>query len=128
MKNKKIPKSILPSALLAGSVLIISGCHNSGPAASPELALPVTEQSAITTEILADGSILVPRKTIVDHIGTKGVFILSADNQARFRMVKAGKQIGDSVSISSGLKGNEQILTGPFESVYDGSPVRLTKE
>ena len=34
----------------------------------------------------------------------------------------------DSVSISSGLKGNEQILTGPYESVYDGSPVQLTKE
>ena len=128
MNNKKVPNSFLLSTLLAGSVLIISGCHNSGPAATPEVALPVIEQSAITAEILADGSILLPRDTIVEHIGTKGVFILSADNQARFRMVKAGKQNGDSVSISSGLKGNEQILTGSFESVYDGSPVRLTKE
>ena len=128
MKNKKVPNSFLLSTLLAGSVLIISGCHNSAPAATPEVALPVIEQSAITAEILADGSILVPRDTIVDHIGTKGVFILSADNQARFRMVKAGKQNGDSVSISSGLKGNERILTGPFDSVYDGSQVLLTKE
>lgn len=128
MKNRKAPNRFLLSILLAGSVLIISGCHNSGPAATPEVALPVIEQSAITAEILADGSILVPRDTIVDHIGTTGVFILSADNQARFRMVKAGKQNADSVSISSGLKGNELILTGPFESVYDGSPVRLTNE
>lgn len=128
MKNKKVPNSFLLSTLLAGSVLIISGCHNPAPAATPEVALPVIQQSAVTAEIDADGSILVPRDTIVEHIGTKGVFILSADNKARFRMVKAGKQNGDSVSISSGLKGNEQILTGPFESVYDGSPVRLTKE
>jgi hypothetical protein len=43
-------------------------------------------------------------------------------------MVKAGKNNGDLVSISSGLTGNEQILTGPYESIYDGSPVKLTKE
>ena len=128
MKHIKALNNFVKSTMLAGSVLMIAGCHNSGPAATPEVALPVIEQSAITAEILADGSILIPVNTIVEHIGTKGVFILSAENQARFRMVKAGKVKGDSVSISSGLKGNEQILTGPYESVYDGSPVRLTKE
>lgn len=128
MRNLKVLKSLLQPALLAGSALMITGCHNSGPAATPEQNLPVVEQSAITAEILADGSIQIPGDTIVEHIGTKGVFILSADNQARFRMVKAGKKNANSVSISSGLTGNEQILTGPYASVYDGSPVRLTKE
>ena len=128
MRNLKVLKLLLQSALLAASALMVAGCHNSGPAATPEQTLPVVEQSVITAGILADGSIQIPGNTIVEHIGTKGVFILSADNQARFRMVKAGKKNGNSVSISSGLTGNEQILTGPYESVYDGSPVRLTNE
>ncbi|MGB5223974.1 MAG: hypothetical protein WBN49_02265 [Arenicellales bacterium] len=128
MKDKKWLNSFLQSALLTGSALMLAGCHNSGPAATPEVALPVIQQSVIPAEILDDGSILIPADTIVKHIGTAGVFILSDDNQARFRMVKAGKNNGDLVSISSGLTGNEQILTGPYESIYDGSPVKLTKE
>lgn len=128
MKKIYAMKTYLKFALLATGALVIAGCHNSGPAASPELVLPVVEQGAITAEILADGSVLIPEDTIVEHIGTKGVFILSKDNMARFRMVKAGKESGDSVSISSGLVGGEQILTGPYENLFDGSPVQLTKE
>ena len=60
MRNKKVPNSFLLSTLLAGSALIIAGCHNSGPAATPEVALPVIEQSCHTAEILADGSIQIP--------------------------------------------------------------------
>ena len=40
-------------------------------------------------------------------------------------MVKLGKKSGERIMISSGLTGKEQILTGPYDSVFDGSPVRV---
>lgn len=119
---------ILLPFFLSAVALILSGCHGSAPAASPAVDLPVVDQRASTAEILADGSIQIASDQLVEHIGIKGVFVLSANNLARFRMVKAGKQNGSLITISSGLIGNEQILTGPFESLYDGSPVRLMND
>lgn len=128
MKERNLYASILQPFSLAASAFILSGCHGSGPAASPPVDLPMIDHRTTTAEILSDGSVQIASDQVVEHIGTKGVFVLSANNLARFRMVKAGKQNGSSITISSGLTGKEQILTGPFESVYDGSPVRLMND
>lgn len=128
MKKSYQAGNILHLSLLTGSLLFLSGCHDSGPAATAEIDLPTVELSVMLPEVLTDGSIRIHSDQLVQHIGTKGVFILSSRNQARFRMVKTGKKKGDSISITSGLKGQEQILTGPYDSVVDGSPVQLRKE
>jgi hypothetical protein len=125
MKCIKKLKPVLHVLLLTGSILILASCHAPNPAATPELDLPIVEQSVKAAEVLPDGSIRINSKQLVQHIGTDGVFILSADKRARFRMVKLGKKSGERITISSGLTGKEQILTGPYDSVFDGSPVRV---
>ena len=105
--------------------ILISGCHGTPPEATTEVVLPEIKQVVIAPEVLHDGSLRIPRATVLEHIGTTGVFILSEDRRARFRMVKTGKSSAGWVMISSGLTGHESILNGPYDAVYDGSPVQL---
>ena len=125
MKHIGIVKPVHHFILLTGSVLFLVGCHGSHQDATAELDLPQIEQAVMAPEVLADGSIRIDSAQLIKHIGTDGVFILSADKRARFRMVKAGKKAGNKITVSSGLTGKELILTGPYDSVYDGSPVRV---
>jgi hypothetical protein len=127
MKRIKKLKTVLRFILLTGSALLLAACHAPQPEASPELDLPPLERSIKAAEILPDGSVRISSKQLVKHIGTDGVFILSADKRARFRMVKAGKRRGESITISSGLTGKEQVLNGPYDSIFDGSPVHVVE-
>ncbi len=117
-------KAILSAALL-GSIFTVNYASQADSIAREELS--VLEIATLTPNTLPDGSIWIARHQLVLHIGTPGVFILSADNRARFRMVKTGKTAGQSIEISSGLSGKEKIITGPFETVFDGSPIREIK-
>jgi len=108
-------------------LLFLAACHAPQPEATPELDLPPVERSIKAAEILPDGSVQINSKQLVKHIGTVGVFILSAYKHARFRMVKAGKKKGQCITINSGLTGKEQILDGPYDSVFDGSPVNVVE-
>lgn len=125
MKVIDMFKPVLQFTLLTGSILILAGCHGSHQDATAEHDLPQIEQAVVAPDVLADGSIRIDSAQLVKHIGTDGVFILSANKRARFRMVKAGKKAGNKITVSSGLTGKELILTGPYDSVYDGSPVRV---
>jgi len=127
MKRIKKLKTVLRFILLTGSALLLAACHAPQPEASPELDLPPVERSIKAAVILPDGSVRISSKQLVKHIGTDGVFILSADKRARFRMVKAGKRQGESITISSGLTGKEQVLNGPYDSIFDGSPVHVVE-
>jgi hypothetical protein len=76
-----------------------------------------------TVEKNSRGNVLIPAAARVNLAGTPGVFILQ-NNQARFRMIKTGKKQGKHVEVSSGLVGNERIIMGPYDDIYDGSPFR----
>lgn len=124
MKPLRKYKTYTLIVYLATSIFI-SGCHGTAPEATTKVELPEIKQAVISPEVLPDGSLRIPRATVVEHIGTTGVFILSEDRQARFRMVKTGKSSAEWITITSGLSGRESILNGPFDAVYDGSPVQL---
>lgn len=125
--NIKMINTVLRFLLLTGSALFLAACHAPQPEATAELDLPPVERSIMAAEVLPDGSVRINSKQLLKHIGTDGVFILAADKRARFRMVKAGKRKGGHITISSGLTGKEQILNGPYDSVFDGSPVNVVE-
>jgi hypothetical protein len=125
MKNTIKLKSIFQFIFLMASVFTLSACHAPPPAASEDLSHPPIERIVNIPQVTEDGSVIINKGLLVQHIGTEGVFILSAESRARFRMVKAGKRDGEWVTISSGLMGKESILSGPYDSVFDGSPVSV---
>ena len=127
MKNRINLKPVFHFILITTGVLTLSACHAPPPTASEKINLPILEQAIHTPKVLTDGSVQINNHLLVRHIGTEGVFILSPESRARFRMVKAGKKSGKWVTISSGLTGMEKILMGPYDSIFDGSPISVKK-
>ena len=67
-------------------------------------------------------SIKIPHQTIVFRNGMPGVFVVEK-GEARFRMVRLGKKIKESIYILAGLFGNEKILLSNMSILFDGKRV-----
>jgi hypothetical protein len=107
-------------SVLTFAYLLLAGCGEKVVPPAPVTALP---RPVATLEAQA-GRVLVPQAALVEHGGIPGVFVLSADNQARFRMVRTGKRLNGRVEILSGLSGSETLVAGDLHDVHDGSPIQ----
>ena len=105
--------------LLAG--LLLAGCEKKAAQPAPVAALA---RPVLTLDATA-GRVLVPQSLLVERGGVPGVFVLSEENQARFRMVRAGKSINNQVEVLSGLSGRESLVAGDLRDVRDGSLVKI---
>jgi multidrug efflux pump subunit AcrA (membrane-fusion protein) len=85
------------------------------PAATPALSRP------LVTPQVRNGRVLVPQTAVTNLGGTPGVYVMTPDQTARFRMVRTGKSYDGRVEVLSGLAGNEVLVTG---DVHDGSPIQ----
>ncbi|NOZ10736.1 MAG: hypothetical protein GXP09_06850 [Gammaproteobacteria bacterium] len=109
--------------LLLGTLLGPVACKQDIPTtrytSGPALSRPI-----FTTQAPVDEkNIVIPGNALVMRGGIPGVFVLSDQDLARFRMVKPGKQRDAYTSIVSGLHHNEQLVTGDLSAVRDGSPI-----
>lgn len=116
----KIPYA---KSLLLITASLLAGCHEA-PMASPNVERPLVERQLVETKTNSQDTVLIPVETQVMLAGTPGVFVLTQNNRARFRMIKTGKRQGKMIAVSSGLLGHETLVMGPYDDVYDGSPVR----
>lgn len=66
----------------------------------------------------------IPKSAVMVRGQLIGVFIVDSENIARFRLIKKGKDMGDSVEILSGLKAGDRVIIDPA-NVKDGSPLRI---
>jgi hypothetical protein len=107
------------------ALLGLSACTETQVTPAPVQQLPVVELKIMKPRSNTNNQFMVLQEQYVQHIGTPGVFVLSADNTARFRMAKSGKSDGSWIEITSGLTGEEDVLLGPLDTVVDGSPVRV---
>lgn len=96
-----------------------------GAPAPPTGAPPLPRLERPTFAVSASGAknILIPRTALVERTGLPGVFVLNADGQARFRLVRPGKPRGTDIEILSGLRAGETLVAGDLGAVRDGSPV-----
>lgn len=108
--------------LITAATMLLSSCHDA-PQVTPVIDRPLVERDVTSVEKNSRGNVLIPAAARVNLAGTPGVFVLKK-NQARFRMIKTGKQQGTRIEVSSGLAGNERIIMGPYDDIYDGSPFR----
>jgi len=107
-------------AVFIVAVLLLAACGKKTLEPTPLAALA---RPALTLDTKA-GRVLIPQSALVERGGIPGVFELTAENQARFRMVRTGKNLNDRVEILSGLSGNETLVAGDLHDVQDGSPIQ----
>ena len=102
------------------AILLLAACGKKAlePAPLAALARPVLILDAKA------GRVLVPQSALVERGGIPGVYVLTEENQARFRMVRTGKIVNDRVEILSGLGGGETLVAGDLQDVRDGSPIQ----
>ncbi|OGI43177.1 MAG: hypothetical protein A2150_07745 [Candidatus Muproteobacteria bacterium RBG_16_64_11] len=103
---------------------LLTAC-NAPPPPSSAPPLPRLERPTLTVPAADTRNFLVPRAALVERAGLPGVFVLNADGQARFRLVRPGKTLGDNIEILSGLRGGETLVTGELGAVRDGTPVKI---
>lgn len=107
--------------LLLPTLLTACGAPPTPPSAPP---LPRLERPTLAVPAADTRNILIPRAALVERAGLPGVFVLSADSQARFRLVRPGKLHGDKIEILSGLRSGETLVAGDLGAVRDGSPIK----
>lgn len=69
---------------------------------------------------------LIPRRAVVRRGGLDGVFVLD-DKTARFRWLRTGQELGDSIEVIAGLSGGETILSAANDAVRDGSVIEISE-
>jgi RND family efflux transporter MFP subunit len=68
-------------------------------------------------------ALLVPQSAVKELQGGYQVALLSKENKAIVRPVKAGEKVGTMWVIDEGLKPDDQVLVEGIEKVKDGTPV-----
>jgi len=69
---------------------------------------------------------VVPRSALIRRGGLDGVFVLDGET-ARFRWLRTGRILDDSVEVVAGLSGGERILMAANDTVRDGSLIEMTE-
>ncbi len=78
------------------------------------LTLPVSERTALC----------VPTNALVKRGQLDLVFVV-ADGKAQMRLVKPGKQLGDTIELLSGIESGELVVIEGAAALLDGQPVQL---
>ncbi|OKS86027.1 efflux RND transporter periplasmic adaptor subunit [Mucilaginibacter polytrichastri] len=75
-----------------------------------------------------NNEIVVPLEAVqVDESGHNFVYVVTSGNKAQRKQVQTGALYNNGMAISSGLTGNEQLITSGFQKLTDQSPVTLIK-
>ncbi len=75
--------------------------------------------------VFLKNAVLVPTRAI--QMGQQGsyVYVVDAQNRARYRQVKPGATIGNFTVIKEGLKSGEQVVTEGVLRLHEGIKVKL---
>ncbi|MDR3219823.1 MAG: efflux RND transporter periplasmic adaptor subunit [Dysgonamonadaceae bacterium] len=74
----------------------------------------------------ADSSIIIPKDVIQSNHRQKYVYVVEK-NTAVLREIKTGLEDENNVEILEGLNENDNLITKGFETLKDGSPVKVQK-
>jgi RND family efflux transporter MFP subunit len=87
--------------------------------------LELTPGSFVTVQVVLDHkpAIVVPKSALHQRAGMTGVFVLDAEDRARFRVVRQGQERGDEVVILSGLEDGDRLVTSADAHLANGVTV-----
>jgi RND family efflux transporter MFP subunit len=122
-------KSLKPGAVVAVEVDGIDGTLEARVARTSPAADPVSRTFLVKLDVAATGLrsglfaralfpigerevLTVPESALVRRAGIDGVFVVDADNIARFRMVRVGERRDGRVEAQAGLTAGERVVIG----------------
>ncbi|MBZ5513655.1 MAG: efflux RND transporter periplasmic adaptor subunit [Acidobacteriia bacterium] len=65
----------------------------------------------------------VPRSALIEHGELEGVFVANPEGVLEYRLVKAGKELGERVEILSGIAEGDRVATSQVDRLRDGARV-----
>lgn len=74
-----------------------------------------------------DSTITVPSNVVLSQMGGEFVFVIEEET-ARKRIVQTGLESSDRIEILDGLESGEQVVIKGFETLRDGSKVKIEDE
>ena len=73
-------------------------------------------------------TIVIPQYFLVTRLEDNGVFVVGADNVARWRPLQLGQVVRDQVMVESGLKPGERVVVLGQRSLADGDALIVARE
>ncbi|HEX2667117.1 MAG TPA: efflux RND transporter periplasmic adaptor subunit [Gammaproteobacteria bacterium] len=65
----------------------------------------------------------IPASALAERAGILGVFVVDADGQAHFRLVRTGERRDRQVEVQSGLAAGERVVLAPGDQVDNGTRI-----
>jgi RND family efflux transporter MFP subunit len=74
------------------------------------------------TQVLQN-AVLVPQRAVTDLQGLNQIYVVGSDNVVHVHTVKLGPQMGTNIVVTSGLQGDETVVTEGLDKIKDGAKV-----
>jgi multidrug efflux pump subunit AcrA (membrane-fusion protein) len=68
----------------------------------------------------------IPSSAIVRQGQLTGLFVVTPENTARFRLIRTGRSLGDMVEVLSGLPDGTRFVVNPSPELVDGASVEAS--
>ena len=101
-----------------GSLRIAAAFANPGDLLRPGQFGRVSAQ----TQVLRN-AVMVPQRAVAELQGINQVYVVGKDDVVHVHTVKLGAQIGPNIVVTSGLQGNETLVTEGLDKIKDGAKV-----
>ena len=75
--------------------------------------------------LMQAGMLVIPSSAVVFQGQLTGIYILDADRIARFRLIRIGRTLGDSLEVLSGLAAGVRFVVKPGPKIVDGARVEV---
>ncbi len=95
---------------------------------NPKRELPSGLYSQVKFDMIATNApVLIPANALQVTPQGPRVVVLDSDQRVRFVPITLGRDYGTTLEASSGLTGQERVITNPNDRLRDGQKVRLRK-
>ena len=68
----------------------------------------------------------VPASAVVQQGQLTGLFVVTPEGIARFRLIRTGRSLGDQVEVLSGLPEGSRFVVSPPQELVDGGWVEAS--
>lgn len=72
------------------------------------------------------GMLIIPDSAVMRRGQLTGIYLLDSEGKARFRLIRTGKHIGDSVEVISGMRAGDKYVVSPPPAMVDGARVEVS--